>query len=103
MAATDHLSTELFHGTAHPFEPGDVVNPTDTEHTEAPMAWATTDLGHATKIAGVKVRMHNRRTPDDPASPYVFEVEHMSGPADVWGSRHVADPKGFRVKRKVES
>ncbi len=33
VPAVDHLNGELFHGTAHPFEPGDIVSPTDTEHT----------------------------------------------------------------------
>jgi hypothetical protein len=46
--------------------------------------------------------MHNRRNPDDPREPLVFEVEHMSEPADIWGMRHVADPQGFRVRRRVD-
>lgn len=91
----------LFHGTAHPFQPGDVVNPTDTEWGDKPMAWATPDRAHAEAIASAKARRHNRSNPGDQRSPHVFEVEHVSGPADIWGSRHVADPQGFRVKRKV--
>ena len=102
MVATEHLSAALFHGTVHPFLTGDVVNPTDTEHTEEPMAYATADLKHANAIAEVKARMHNRRNPDDLREPLVYEVEHMSEPADIWGVRHAADPQGFRVKRRVE-
>ena len=101
MAATDHLSAALFHGTVHAFEEGDVVNPTDTEHTEVPMAYATADREHAEAVARVKAKMHNRRNPDDPREPLVYEVEHMSSPAEIWGVRHAADPEGFRVKRRI--
>lgn len=102
MAAVEHLSAALFHGTVHPFLEGDTVNPTDTEHTEEPMAYATADLEHAQAVASVKARMHNRRNPDDPREPLVYEVEHMSSPAEIWGVRHAADPVGFRVRRRVE-
>lgn len=101
MSAADHLNPQLFHGTAYSFEPDEMVKPTDVEHSDTPLAWATMDIVHAAKIAKSKSRMHNRRTPDDPAEPHVFEVEHLSEPYDVWGSRHVADAKGFRVIRRV--
>jgi hypothetical protein len=103
MTATDHLNRELFHATTHPFQIGDVVNPTDTEHSETPMAFATPDLGLANSIARGKARWHNKRNPDDQRTGHVFAVEHMSEPADLWmPSRYVADPAGFRVVRKVE-
>lgn len=102
MAAVEHLSAALFHGTTHPFLAGDVVNPTDTEHTEMPVAYATTDRGHAEAVARVKAKMHNRRNPDDQREALVYEVEHMSEPADIWGVRHAADAKGFRITRRAE-
>jgi hypothetical protein len=103
MAAADNLNPELFHGTLHPFEPGDIINPTDTEHSEQPMAYATPDLEHATKVARAKARMNERRNPDAPMDARVYAVEHISGPADLWmSSKYVADPEGFRVVRKVE-
>lgn len=102
MAATDHLSAVLFHGTAHPFLEGDVVNPTDASWGDEPMAFATAELEHAAAIARVKAEVHNRRNPDDPREPRVFEVEHMSEPADIWGLRGAADPVGFRVKSSVD-
>jgi hypothetical protein len=106
MAATEHLSATLFHGTVHPFAPGDVVNPTDTEHTGEPLAYATTDPQRAGSIARVKARMHNRRNPDDQREPLIYEVEHMSEPADIWDvpsfKTTVADARGFRITRRVE-
>jgi len=103
VTATDHLNTELFHATTHLFQPGDIVNPTDTEHSETPMAFATTDPKLAASIARGKTRWHNKRNPDDQRTGHVFAVEHMSEPADLWmPSRYVADPAGFRVLRKVE-
>lgn len=102
VPAVDHLNGELFHGTAHPFEPGDIVSPTDTEHTEFPTAWATPRMDEANQIARAKVRRHNRRNPDNPATEHVFAVEHLSKPVDVWGRANVAaDPVGFRVLRRV--
>ena len=105
MTASDHLQQALFHATVHPFAPGDVINPTDVEHDETPHAYATTDLGIAQSIAKMRTRMHNRRNPEDQREEKVYEVEHMSGPADIYdvprSLRAVADPQGFRVKRAV--
>jgi hypothetical protein len=102
VSAADHLNAELFHGTSHPFEPGDVINPTDTEHTTFPTAWATPSMEHASRVARAKVRRHNRRNPDNPATEHVFAVEHMGERVDVWGrADSAADPVGFRVLRRV--
>src|SRR5436190_24052538 len=106
MAASDHLSAALFHATVHPFEPGDVVNPTDTAHSENAMAYATTDRDVAHSLSRAVARRHNRRNPDDQREGLVYEVEHMSGPADVWdvprSLKAVMDPEGFRVRRRIE-
>jgi hypothetical protein len=105
MPATDHLNPSLFHGTTHPFNAGDTIEPTDSDWSfeGTPMAFATPDLGKAQQISRTKAKMHNRKNPDDPKEGHVFEVEHMSGPADVWGLHpEVADTVGFRVKRRVE-
>ena len=105
MAAIEHLSDALFHGTVHPFNVGDVIDPTDTSHTEEPHAYATTDLRYATYAAEVRAKMHNRRNPDDLREPLVYEVEHMSEPVDVWevsNKPYAVDRQGFRVKRRVE-
>jgi hypothetical protein len=105
MPADDHLSAALFHGTAHSFNEGDVVKPTDTEHDLTPHAYATTDRDVAHTIASAATRRHNRRNPDDPREPQVYEVEHMSEPGDIWDiprwMKAVVDPEGFRVKRRV--
>jgi len=105
MAATDHLSAALFHGTVHAFEEGDVVNPTDVEHDVVPHAYATTDRDVAHTIARAAARRHSKRNPDDPREPQVYEVEHMSTPSDIWDvprwMKAVADPAGFRVKGRA--
>ncbi|GAB2734201.1 hypothetical protein [Nocardioides pakistanensis] len=76
-----------FHGTKHPFTPGDVVVPAphcivDPHRDERPMLWATTDLDTAGRAA------RNRSCAcDDPQSPghepRVFVVASAQWERDV--------------------
>lgn len=93
--------SELFHGTAHWFSPGDTVNPTvpATGIAQHAAAWGTTKLSTAAAYSSVK----GRSQPEQPLFTPVYEVEPLSDPSSlrthskVQGS--VGDPKGMRVRQ----
>lgn len=59
MAASDHLNSELFHGTAHWFRPGDVVDPTvpATGRVDHAAAWGTPNKQVAASYSAQKSNM----------------------------------------------
>lgn len=107
MAASDHISQQLFHASVHPFEKGDIVEPRTRPLGGNPVAYATTSLNAASLFA-------QQRAIDagaDKAHVYVVEpVSDDIGP-DPKIQRHVPEghfsrssvvsPSGFRVKFKV--
>lgn len=92
----------LFHGTAHWFRTGEVVNPSvpATGIGRHAAAWGTTKMQVAAAYSSVKARQD---TDAPPLFSPIYEVEPMSDPdslrihSKVQGS--VGDPQGMRVKR----
>lgn len=70
----------LYHGTAHPFQPGDIIEPFDTknwEHSSGKHVYTTSHLETAeayAKQAAYKAGMVTKKF-----EPKVFEVEPVEG------------------------
>jgi hypothetical protein len=122
MAASDNLNEKLFHGTAHWFQPGDIVTPGTrdsyynrdgfadgrTNRHKGVAAYATEDLYDAKSFAASKLISQEVDEVESVGSAQmalfapVFEVEHVSehhDPENVITNKMVRrDPKGFRIK-----
>lgn len=96
---------KIYHGSAHWFSPGDVVEPTDSLHSVEPLAYAS----ESTQTAGI-MGTHRARAGQDRANPGqtsmfapVYEVEHNTSPQAGQRLRRrsgsAVDPAGFTVKR----
>jgi hypothetical protein len=68
MSASDALSQQLFHGSYHPFKPGDIVTPQE----EDDRAWATTNRKYAGEHVGEDIPGHKDK---HGRAPQVFVVE----------------------------
>jgi len=105
----DFHESVLYHGTVHPFQVGDVVEPRE-DHDGEKRAWATSDLGVAKDRAKDWVNYkwndlsregknrswseHQKNTP-----PRVFRVEPLGDVEqhDSEDYKAVSSKKGFRV------
>lgn len=95
MSAQDNLSQQLFHGSYHPFKPGDLVTPQDFDDR----AWATTNRSYAGEHVGEDIPghtdMHGRK-------PRVFVVEKPEDAVQHPEHKDTYTSKtGFRVKGKA--
>lgn len=106
MAASDSLNPQLFHGTTHWFQPGDIVKPgKDVFYPDDPGSYATNKLDTAKAFAFSRLRGDTFRNPAENKQlelfAPVFPVEHVSQHEDPWDqmteTSYVRDPKGFRV------
>lgn len=108
MAASDHINPRLFHGTTHPFQAGDIVEPR-SRNIMPQVAFASDDESLARTYAGILadkgvtgggIRMGQT----GPAR--VFEVEPVDPEENLtyhgWGKGIYTSRKGFRVTREVE-
>lgn len=106
----DFQASALFHGTVHPFQIGDIVEPRNGNP-----AYATTDLEYATNHAGKKESLEYSKAtrsgrPEDHAAAEsiegrVFQVEPLdeaeaTGKGDDKGN--VMSSKGFRIVKQVD-
>jgi len=95
MAASDHLSKVLFHGSTHPFKKGDIVLP-----KKGGVAWATTDRAFAKGWAA------ERSTKGGKPQVFIVEpVDHTEVKAtnkkhEMSSDIHIST-KGFRVLKKA--
>lgn len=92
MAAHEHLNQELFHGTAHPFKPGDILRPNQTLHgpsTGKHVYLTSRDM--AGEYADMAVEQLSDMGKLDPKihKPRVFQVKPL-GPVEE-------DPSGIRL------
>jgi hypothetical protein len=92
MAASEHLSQQFFHGTAHPFKPGDLLEPAQGLHgpsTGKHVYMTSKDM--AEEYAGMAVEQLHDMGKYDPAvhKPRVFQVEPL-GPVEE-------DPSGIKL------
>ena len=101
MAASDHLSQQLFHGTIETLKPGDVIKPRNEHDT----AWATSDLNYALAHAHERART-GFGINDGGEYPVhhgnVYEVE----PTDKFKEAHgktIFAGRAFKVKSQVAS
>ena len=87
----------LYHGTAYPFKPGDIVEP--RMHRGA---FATTDADIAAHYADNRVGEYNEAN-NATEEPKVFQVEPVN-PATVnkYGNHAYASVDGFRVVKRVK-
>lgn len=122
MAASDNLNEKLFHGTAHWFQPGDVISPGTTDayynrdvlaggrrnRHKGVAAYASTSLDVA-KIHATNKLINNEvdesltgKSVQTALFAPVFEVEHLTKHADpakvITNPTVRRDTKGFRVK-----
>lgn len=99
MAASENLNPELFHGTAHWFRTGDIVNPTvpATGRVDHKAAWAG-DMETAVDYSVDR----GRRLAQPPLFTPLVEVETLSPEHELRTHpmipNAVGDPKGLRVK-----
>ena len=102
MAASDHLSQQLFHGTIETLKPGDVVKP----RTEHGTAWATSDLNYALNHAKDRVRSGYGAN-DGGEYPVhhgnVYEVEPVGENQQAEHDKTIVTGKAFKVKNQVAS
>lgn len=95
MAASDNLSSALFHGSTHTFKKGDIVLP-----KKKGVAWATTDKEFAKgwavhrSIKGGKPQVYLVE-PVDPE-----EVKATNKKHGMYPETHIST-KGFRVLKKT--
>ena len=99
MAASEHLSpAQFFHGSDHPFEPGDVIRPggavgrSNHELSAEDRVYLTSNAGIAEVFAQDFVRPGR--------TPAVYEV-HPHDPAEVRGTGHEFTAAHAVVKRRV--
>jgi hypothetical protein len=102
MAASDHLSGDqfLYHGTAHPFSPGDVVEPGHPSNwgslSKPDRVSATTSRAAAHDYASTAQKMQRQWHDNPDAKGRVYRVEPVGGARPGSTPReHVAT--GFRV------
>lgn len=108
MAASEHLNPRLFHGTTHPFEVGDIVEPR-SRNTLPRVAFASEDLSLARTYAGILAERGVtgggiRMGKTGPAR--VFEVAPVDPEENLTYHGHgkgiYVSRKGFRVIGEVE-
>jgi hypothetical protein len=104
MAASDHLSEQLFHGTTAKLKPGEIINPTKQIINDKTEAYATTNYNEA------HIYARSRATNRDLAKGHVYEVEPLEGDETLSKRSSITDKrkkpvraseKGFRVKSHV--
>lgn len=99
----------MFHGTVHPFKPGDIVTPQGDE----PYAFATPDLDYATEHADHReTAVYSRLTRDmrpeshKAAAGITARVYQVEGLGDEWvhpdNTDAVVSTAGFRVVKQVK-
>jgi hypothetical protein len=96
MAASNHLSPKLFHGTSHIFSEGDIVQPTmETHPLEGKYAFATTELTDAQNWAAKAAQRAGV-----PSGP-VYEVESPDAERHPLGLTIHVSKTGFTPKNIV--
>ena len=102
MAASDHLSQQLFHGTIETLKPGDLIKP----RTEHGTAWATSDLSYALNHAKDRVRSGYGAN-DGGEYPVhhgnVYEVEPADESKQAEHDTTIFTSRAFKVKNQVAS
>ena len=105
MAASDHLNELLFHGTAHPFQEGDIILPANKAGVETNwgrkskndpnLAHATGDVESARYFASVA------SLGKEGAVPRVYQVEPVNQETAQWREKRFAGGSGgFSVIRE---
>jgi len=92
MAASDHLSGQFFHGTAHPFKEGDILKPHTTLHGPSTGSHVyITSEGMADEYANMAIDQLSDMGKLNPKihKPRVFQVEPL-GPVEQ-------DPSGIKL------
>ena len=92
MAASDHLHPELFHGTAHPFKPGDILSPNQALHgpsTGKHVYLTSRDMASEYANMAIEQLSDMGRLNPEVHKPRVFQVEPL-GPVEE-------DPSGIRL------
>ena len=92
MAASDHLSSQFYHGTAHPFEEGDILKPHGSLHgpsTGSHVYMTSRDM--ADEYADMAIdQLHDQgRLDPEVHKPRVFQVQPL-GPVEQ-------DPSGIKL------
>ena len=95
MTASNNLSAVLFHGSAHAFKPGEVIEPRNhaaafaTTSHETAKAYASVDAEHHGVLMGMTYEV-------EPVGEYTMQADHTGLFKDVATSR-----RGFRVKKQT--
>ena len=92
MAASDHLSQALFHGSTADLKPGDIINPVNREH-----AYATPRYRSALRFAKSPEHVYEVE-PVNPEDVEVRLMKHFSPPT----MEHISK-SGFKVKKQAYS
>jgi hypothetical protein len=93
----DFRNSALFHGTAHPFKVGDIIEPRMHKG-----AFATTKQEVAEHYAWNRTREYNWANGTE-EEPKVFQVEPVNEETvNKYGKNTVASVDGFRVVRQVK-
>lgn len=97
MAASEHLSPELFHGTRESLSEGTILEATTPGYgTDELHSFATTSPS-AASIHGRNVYLVEPVNPKDLTPDPYNEEEHMIGPESV---KNYSSKAGFRVKHQ---
>ena len=102
MAASDHLSQQLFHGTIETLKPGDII-----KDRGVGAAWATSSLDYALKHASERTRTGFGARPGGEYPVHhgnVYEVEALGSLHEPEESKGTyASREGFQVRKQIAS